>query len=43
MTEDANEPVPVTLKGKMAAKKAVISVLSNADLDVYKRQFQTVS
>ena len=25
VTEDANEPVPVTLKGKMAAKKAVIS------------------
>lgn len=34
VTEDANEPVPVTLKGKMAAKKAVISVLSNADLNI---------
>lgn len=34
VTEEANEPVPVTLKGKMAAKKAVISVLSNADLNI---------
>ena len=34
VTEDANELAPVTLKGKMAAKKAVISVLSNEDLHI---------
>lgn len=34
VTEDANELAPVTLKGKMAAKKAVITVLSNTDLNI---------
>ena len=34
VTEDANEPIPITIKGKMAAKKAVISVLSNAELNL---------
>ncbi len=34
VTEDANELAPMTLKGKMAAKKAVITLLSNADLNI---------
>lgn len=34
VTEDANDPVPVTLKGKMAAKRAQITVLSNEDLNI---------
>ncbi len=34
VTEDMPKPRPITLKGKMAAKKAVISLLTNADLNL---------
>ena len=43
VTEDANELAPVTLKGKMAAKKAVITLLSNEDLHLTEEDLHSPS
>lgn len=43
VTEDAAKPRPITLKGKMAAKKAVISVLSNAELNLSEADLHSPS
>jgi electron transfer flavoprotein beta subunit len=41
--EGSTEPVSITLKGKMAAKKAVITVLSNEDLKLDEKALQSPS
>lgn len=43
VTEDAAKPRSVTLKGKMAAKKAVISVLSNTELNLSEEELLSPS